>query len=572
MSNSTVPPKSEGRIGNDWYATHVAVRLQDFFFETAPWQKRLWEAGTLSTLKELLDASYWHSRNVLSQGAVSWLSKELERLVGLDRGMGGRETKRKFATELATSVPYDSRHWRALEQLTIQAERHYLDRWRQAVDSAKPPGAERAARAIASLLLDTGYSMPFLHAWVGRHIKANGSLQDLIIDAEHLRCRKNQTFGVVIPFSAMPQVKVARAHESWLEPTEVRDWLGDSDPTVRAGVRYMGGFRYEITAMDPYGAVRIAAAIVDRLIARASYAPGYASMAPSGIVWIRNSEKKTLQRYSLEKAHRGTYVRSLVAERKVHAVGVDSTSLDDALELAASLNNSSSAGPAIASGWSALEALLFSPGDPKDAKDGRGTVVAQRAAMLAACSWPRAELTSLAHTHNKLPASPSVAGHFALALTPAHTLAKPATGSEELKKRIASATTNKARCDLVLAHFQEGQMLHLAGASDAAAQERVLALVQNSAATLKDVRVQIEHAFRRMYRNRNMVVHGGAASAATLEVALRTSAPLVGAVLDRLAHAQLVEGIEPLKLAARADLSLNSMNLPEAPALSDLLE
>lgn len=572
MSNSTVPPKSEGNIGNDWYATHIAVRLQDFFFESAPWQKRLWEAGTLSTLKELLDASYWQSRNVLSQGAVSWLSRELERLVGQDRGMGGREAKKKFTAELATNVPYDSRHWRTLEQLTIQTERHYLDLWRQAVDSENPPGAERTARAIASLLLDNGFSMPFLHAWVGRHIRGSSSLRELFIDAERLRCQKCHAFEVVIPFSAMPKVTVARAHTSWLDAKEIRAWLGDSDPVVRSGVRYMGGFRYAITAMDPYAAVRIAAAIVDRLIARASYAPGYATMAPSGIVWIQSSEKKAAQRYSLEKAHRGTYVRSLVAESKVHDVGVDSTPLDDALELAASLNNSSSAGPAIASGWSALEALLFSPGDPQDAKDGRGSVVAERAATLAACSWPRAELTSLAHAHNNLPGSPGVAGHFALALTPTQTLAQPVTANDELKKHIDSALTNKARCDLVLAHFDEGQMLHLAEASDAAAQERVLALVQNSTDTLKDVRIQIEHAFRRMYRNRNMVVHGGAASAATLEVALRTSAPLVGAVLDRLAHAQLVEGIEPLKLAARADLSLNSMNLPEASALSDLLE
>jgi hypothetical protein len=118
-------PNSKGVIGQDWFATHVAVRLQDFFFETAPWQRRLWDAGTLSALKQLLDASYWQSQNVLSPGSVSWLSTELERIVGRDHGLGGREMKKKFAAELASSVPYDSRHWRTLQQLTLQAEKSY---------------------------------------------------------------------------------------------------------------------------------------------------------------------------------------------------------------------------------------------------------------------------------------------------------------------------------------------------------------------------------------------------------------------------------------------------------------
>ncbi|MBP2388430.1 hypothetical protein [Paeniglutamicibacter kerguelensis] len=572
MSNSSTLSLSQGHIGKEWFATHLAARLQDFFFESSPWQKRLWEAGTLSTLKELLDASFWNSRNVLSQHAVGWLAKELERIVGLDRGIGGRETKKKFTTELATGVPYESRHWRALEQLITQAERRYLNLWLTAVDSSSPPGAERTARAIAALLLDVGFSMPYLHSWIGRHISVGSSVQELFVDAELLRTQKITTFDVVIPFNKMPNPETAQAHTNWLVPSEIRHWLQDSDPSVRSGVRYMGGFRYEILAMDPYAASRIAAGIVDRIIARASYAPGYSKLAPCEAVWIRASGAKDAKRYSLSKPHRGTYVRSLLAERKVHAVGVASTSLDDALELAASLNNSSSAGPAIASGWSALEALLFSPGDPQDAKDGRGVVVAARAATLAACSWPRAELTSLAHAHNKKSTKPSIAGHFALALTPTQKLVQEGKENSVLAENLESAVTNQQRCELVLEHFRSGQMLHLAGASDAAAQERVLSVVQNGSATLSEVRIQIEHAFRRMYRNRNMVVHGGAATAQTLEVALRTSAPLVGAVLDRIAHAQLVDGIEPLNLAARGEISISSMHLAEAQTLSDLLE
>lgn len=575
MSNSSaIDPavNSQGFIGQDWFATHVAVRLQDFFFETAPWQRRLWDAGTLSALKELLDASFWQSRNVLSPGSVSWLAKELEKIVGRDHGLGGREMKKKFTAELATSVPYDSRHWRTLQQLTIQAEKNYLGRWLDAVDSSTSPGAERTARAIAGHLLDSGFSMPFLHAWIGRHISAGSKLEELFHDAEILINQNIQKFETVIPFAVMPNIRVAEAHPRWLPGPAVREWLKGSDPGLTSGIRYVGGFRYEMEAKDSYAAARMAAGIVDRLIARASYAPGYKKTAASGTVWIRSAHESAAKKFSLVAPHRGTYVRSLISELKVHEVGVVSTSLDDALELAASLNNSSSAGPAVASGWSALESLLFSPGDPQDAKDGRGVIVAERASALAACSWPRAELTSLAHAHNRSPAAVSQAGHFAQALTPTASLTTNSVDRAEVARLISVAPGNKERCDLVLATFRAGHMLHLAGASDAAAQERVLGLLANERNTLNEVRDQINHAFRRMYRNRNMVVHGGAANAATLEVALRTSAPLVGAVLDRIAHAQLVEDTSPLDLSARAEISLDSVSLAEGPGLTELLE
>lgn len=580
MSNSpaaatpltATPANSQGVIGQDWFATHVAVRLQDFFFETAPWQRRLWDAGTLSALKELLDASYWQSQNVLSPGAVSWLAKELERIVGRDHGLGGREMKKKFTVELASSVPYDSRHWRTLQQLTLQAEKHYLGRWLEAVDRATFPGAERTARAIAGLLLDSGLSMPFLHSWIGRHISACSRLEEVFRDAEDLRTQGIQEFEAVIPFALMPNMPVAEAHQRWLSAPDVSKWLAGDTPDFKNGVRQVGGFKYTIEAKDPYAAARMSAGIVDRLIARASYAPGYKRMTPSGNVWVRSPSDSVAREYPLTQPHRGTYVRSLVSEFKVHDVGVTSTSLDDALELAASLNNSSSAGPALASGWSALESLLFSPGDPQDSKDGRGVIVAARAASLAACSWPRAELTSLAHAHNRKPAAPSHAGHFAQALTPSGSISNGAADKTAVAMMIRDAAGNKERCDIVLAHFDAGHMLHLAGASDAAAQERVLGLLADAHGTLGDVRTQINHAFRRMYRNRNMVVHGGAANAGTLEVALRTSAPLVGAVLDRIAHAQLVDSMSPLDLAALGDISLESVRLPEGPKLTQLLE
>src|SRR5690606_36455774 len=73
-----------------------------------------------------------------------------------------------------------------------------------------------------------------------------------------------------------------------------------------------------------------------------------------------------------------------------------SGSIDAALELLSHLQ-SSSPGAAVAGGWAAIEALLSEPDDRAAA--------AERLAMLAACSYPRAELTKLSYVLERTDAS-----------------------------------------------------------------------------------------------------------------------------------------------------------------------
>jgi hypothetical protein len=113
------------------------------------------------------------------------------------------------------------------------------------------------------------------------------------------------------------------------------------------------------------------------------------------------------------------------------------------------------------------------------------------------------------------------------------------SASETLTSALESASSNRDRCQIVLDEYANGRCLTLAPAG-AAAQERVLAVIKRPYVELTEIRTHVQQAFRRLYRMRNIVMHGGAASAAGLEVTLRTAAPLVGAALDRIAHAQLV--------------------------------
>jgi hypothetical protein len=77
---------------------------------------------------------------------------------------------------------------------------------------------------------------------------------------------------------------------------------------------------------------------------------------------------------------------------------------------------------------------------------------------------------------------------------------------------------------------------------------------------------------RRLYRQRNIVLHGGSPQAVALDPTLRTAAPLVGAGLDRIAHAYLADRVLPLTLAAKAELRLALVGAQDAPPVTDLLE
>lgn len=89
---------------------------------------------------------------------------------------------------------------------------------------------------------------------------------------------------------------------------------------------------------------------------------------------------------------------------------------------------------------------------------------------------------------------------------------------------------------------------------------------------LMDVRSALTIALRRLYRSRNIVLHGGSTQGVALEASLRTAAPLLGAGLDRIVHAALSESLKPLDLAERANVSLQLVGGETGLSVVELLE
>jgi len=520
----------------------VRARLRDFFDVHAPWQRRLWDCGTLLGLRELSDAVEWVERASLSAGALKWLSNDLERLQGPDRGIGNKVVRAQLQNALRSPLKHGNAHHRLLNEIIDWIEDGYLARWKAA---ASTPGAslspERFARAVASHLLDAGFSQDFLHSWVARlNVQTLAEIADAA--SELLESHALRSFEVLVPFEAVSNDESNRdENDAWRPARFVNSWLKENRTSFDG--RIAGGFLYVVTARDQISAAEEAREIVDRLKARATYSRRTTNLRDFGLLVVKG-EASALP---LQRPVRGGFVLSLVREKRLYAVS-ERTPLDNALELAAPMNHGSIA-TAISGGWSAVEALLLRGDDASP--EGRGVMAADRMAALTACSWPRAELTTLAYAH------------------------KPEAQDRLLREitGVAGASENREKARLVEKWIRSGHRLTLKSSSDTASEERVRNLLNNPAGNLGQVKRHMTSAMRRLYRHRNIVMHGGATHLNTLSMTLRTVTPLIGAGLDRIAHASIVSESSPLELASRAELRLNLLRAgDDAPSLVDLLE
>lgn len=89
---------------------------------------------------------------------------------------------------------------------------------------------------------------------------------------------------------------------------------------------------------------------------------------------------------------------------------------------------------------------------------------------------------------------------------------------------------------------------------------------------LRDLEAHLQRSLRRLYRVRNLVLHNAATDSLTLAPALRAAAPLLGAGIDRLVRGALLQGVEPLDLAAKARIAIDNADHLGPGDLADLLQ
>lgn len=245
----------------------------DFFtIDGTPWPRRLWDVGSLLGLEELWEAGSWAAQKVLTTAACDWQRNELRTIVGPDVGLGQRELRRELTTLLAAPLPDPSPARRRLKELIEHARSGYVDRWAEAVDTtpAERPKPERLARTIASHLLDLGYDANHLAAWANELNARQATALEVVQSAASLAKASEQSFDVLVVLLAVPERPLAEQQPNWTAKGKVIEWLKEHRFSVQ-GLRVGGGFRYQVRALDAYGAANQAREMVERMIARSSF-------------------------------------------------------------------------------------------------------------------------------------------------------------------------------------------------------------------------------------------------------------------------------------------------------------
>ncbi len=249
---------------------HVGTRLLDFFNSMTPWHRSLWVTGIVLTLKEVLEASEAVQASALSKPALRDLCETAVRLAGLDPGVGPGQQKALLIECLKTELRLNGYEYLTVRRLAEEIDGNYLDRWAGALNSADSRlRAERAARAVASHLLDSGLSSDFLHRWWTfkiRHHPGAQTLSDIVADAHSLVRRALRNYEILIAFDGIPESESGKP-QAWLGAHEVAAWLRANGFGV-SGVKQNGGVVMKLAARDPWSAVEASAEKVDRIAAR----------------------------------------------------------------------------------------------------------------------------------------------------------------------------------------------------------------------------------------------------------------------------------------------------------------
>jgi len=522
----------------------LASRLLEYFHSGTPWHRTLWNAGTILALREVIEAS-----EALNQGHLSELSLRgavvtALRLLKDDPGMGSATERTALATALTINneprneILYKGMEYEQIQEALQVSTPLYLRRWSETLDSASPPPAERASRAIASHLLDLGFNANYLHRWWSFRLRTQPEeipLHQVISEAGTLANQPEKEYVVLIPFpSELKPPKGLLLPTSWVNAAGVSQWVKENDLPMPPLLHQQGGLLLQTSALDPDSAVQLAGERVELFSARVLLSMRK-QVKNCGVAWVRGQKKV----YSVERLIRGIKIAALHRENRIWLETEADPYIDPAIELLAPLQSGATTA-AIAGGWAAIEALL---GEPKS--KNKRVDPAERLAAIVACSFPRAELTNLAYILKKQ--------------------------NEDLATLMEERGENREKAAYLASRILQGTCPRARDWADRAALARMKEVLETPKETLAKIKDHANDAFARLYRQRNLILHAGKTRAVALRSTLRGATPLVGAGLDRICHARFVDNVTPIALAGRARTALATIEASDPTRCTTLL-
>ncbi len=511
----------------------VVSRMEEFWALSTSWHRSLWHLGATAAIGELLEAS-----ESLKESSLKSLKADVGRLTGPDPALGPDAIRNALRKLLEKDLIFEHANWHELDQLLGIVDCDYLKRWSDVLRTPQHPGVERVARSIAGYLVHAGFSATYLYRWLEYQVKYRPeslSIADLIEEANSLIHMPRLQFKVMIPVISAPGV-TAHPPPEWLPATKVAHLIAEIQGK-NTDLRQNGGFLLDVSARDEYTAVNQARDLVDRWDARAQLSTG-CCIRMANQAWVQDFKKPIRITQQARQVHIGALSRqnqiySSLSEKPT------SIRIDDALQLVKPMRMGPRSG-SISGGWAAIECLLT---DDRELE----SLASPRLANIIACSFPRAELTTLALAHRD-------------------------STNDALAAELKKAERNLPLARMLADALSNGVPVFRRGPHDDAACDRMQELLLNPLKTLHRVRDYSTICLNRLYRQRNLMLHGGRVKGDGRTEALLTASPLVGAGLDRIVHAWFAEETPPIVLAARAELNLQLVGSPGGRHPTELLE
>lgn len=519
------------------YEAALVARLEDYFVASRHWCRQLWRIGSILESREVAESWEAHHRGALSESSVQYLVQSTIRRVKYDLGFGTERQRGNLIEHLKRRMAPGGHDSEALAILLLRHQDKYLLNWAQALRRDEKPPMEAVSRAVASHLMDAGFSRRAISAWLKYEIRQPDGppvdAETLVHQANDLWLRSAEEYEIVIPVTASPPYE-ASADSCWMTRSETVAWMGKFFPDQ--AVRQTGALRLLVKARDLPSALGVASDEVVKMIAR-----------------FRVGARKRLEfsddAYVAGKRIIQDYRRK---PRRVQVHGLQSTStifqrnlpgnLDAVLELLEPLDEGTPAA-AVAGSWAALEAMFIGPEDTRER-----VRAATRMARILSCTYVVSELLALASAYET-------------------------THADAFSDRLRSTAENPmARARLMERSIQDRSMaLSFSNSRHQATMDRMRQLVDNPAVVLPRITGQLEDAFRRLYRQRNLILHAGELASMTLRGTLRTTAPLMGAGIDQVIRTSASRGLTPIQLAAQAEVDLKQVAEGDGFCLAHLL-
>lgn len=489
------------------------------------WARRAWEPGTVLRIKELVEACRWVEPQVLSDGAVQWLRTRVQPLIGQDPGLANGAVRQQLQAALKDPVRSGSQKLRRLQSLIDFIEKDYLGRWRATVATDRFD-LEQAARFISSHVLDHGLHPEYLRLQLRGAIRGGADGVDLVDLMEAELNLPPRVYVGWVRLKDVPHPELMEKRENWHDARSTNDVLrAHNCPPTRS---QSGSLRFRLQARDIYSAATEVYEDMERLKSRTRLLRSKQLTYEPRIYF---EDGATLP---LRARHPQISAVSLARTEILYTAPLDGghrQAIDDSLFLAADLLHASP-GVAAGSAWASLESLL-GEGDPDAAERGK-VIAADRAASIIAASWPRAELTKLSYS-----------------------IVADATCPTSVKSRLdAAGEDNAQRANVLWKAVEAGISMQMALPREQAALLRMQELCAQPMAEMRRVQGYLTASLRRLYRQRNLVLHGGAMKPVALRSALRTAGPLVAASLDRISYCLERNEWAPLDTVARAELAV----------------